>query len=252
MNAKEDLQELFANGHQRYLRNISIDCTIFGFHENELKLLLVKPLYIEKWALPGGFIRLNESMDKAAERILNENTGLENIYLQQFNAFGDASRATQKSNQKLIVTMGLAVENSWLLERFVTIGYYALIDFTKVNAKSTLKNDNCTWFSVNELPELMLDHADIFNNALKYLRLQLNYHQIGSNLLPAKFTMPELQRLYETILGHTLDRRNFNRKITAANILKKLDEQKVGGAHRAAFLYKFDKRKLQLGVMADK
>lgn len=245
MILKKELKTLFTDGHKTHLRNISVDCIIFGFHQGELKVLLAKPYYSDLMALPGGFVKLDENMDDAAQRILKERTGLQNIFLQQFHAFGDAARTTQKNHKQFLQANNIELNKSWIFDRFVTVGYYALVNFFKVNVSPDAFSANCDWYAVTAMPELILDHADIFKNAMDYLRRQLNYHQVGVNLLPAKFTMPELQKLYETILGYPLDRRNFQRKIIGVNILKRLGERKAGVAHKAPYLYKFDKRKNQ-------
>jgi 8-oxo-dGTP diphosphatase len=245
MSLKEEITAHFLNGHQKYLRSISVDCIIFGFHENELKVLLLEAKYAGLWALPGGFILKDEHMDNAAKRILKERTGVENIYMQQFHVFSQPERSNKKINKQFLKNVGVEMEESWMFDRFITVGYTALVDFTKVQAVADSFSASCEWFNINTIPEMILDHAYILAKALENLRLQLNYHPVGYNLLPAKFTMPELQRLYETILDRPLDRRNFQRKIIAADILKKLDETKKGVAHKAPYLYKFDLRKYQ-------
>ncbi|KIC92545.1 NUDIX domain-containing protein [Flavihumibacter sp. ZG627] len=241
----DEIKDLFENGHHTYLRNVSVDCIIFGFHGSELKVLLLKANYTEGWALPGGFIKLNEDMAASAHRILKQRTNLSDIFLQQFGVFGDANRATQKMNKKILRKYGIQSESSWLFERFITVGYYALVDFEKVDPSSDEFSTSCEWFNVYNLPPLMMDHANLVQEALAYLRMQLNYHPIGHKLLPEKFTMPELQKLYEAILGRKLDRRNFQRKILGVGILKRLEERKEGVAHKSPYYYKFDLRKYQ-------
>lgn len=245
MSFNREIKELFAKGHETHLRNVSVDCIIFGFHAGELKVLLLKARYSEHWALPGGFIRLEEDIDEAANRVLQQRTGLQDIYLQQFRVFGRSGRDTQKKNEKILKELGIKSDKGWIFERFLTVGYYALVDFYKVKPMPDDFSDSCAWFSVYELPELMLDHEEIVLNALDHLRFQLNYHPIGNNLLPEKFTMPELQKLYETILGRALDRRNFQRKILSVGILKRLEKRKSGLNHKAPYYYKFDMRKYQ-------
>ena len=242
---KQEIKELFAKGHEKHLRNISVDCIILGFHAGELKVLLLKAKYSEHWALPGGFIGIDEDINLSAQRILQVRTGLSDIYLQQFKVFGKAERATQSKNQKILKELGIKSENGWMFERFVTVGYYALVDSSKVNATPDDFSSACEWFNVYGLPGLMLDHAEIVASALGFIRQQLNYHPIGCNLLPEKFTMPDLQKLYETILGRALDRRNFQRKMLSVGILKRLTEKKIGLTHKATYYYKFDMRKYQ-------
>ncbi|MBC6490726.1 NUDIX domain-containing protein [Flavihumibacter stibioxidans] len=250
MAFKEEIRDLFARGHERYLRNVSVDCIIFGFHDSALKVLLLKANYADGWALPGGFIGREEGMDEAAIRVLQQRTHLGDIYLQQFRVFGQSGRPTQKMNHEKLKTLGIKSEGSWMFDRFITIGYYALVDFNKVNPTPDEFSIACEWFNVYELPPMMMDHADLIADALSFLRHQLNYRPIGNNLLPEKFTMPELQKLYETILGRKLDRRNFQRKILGVGILKRLEERKPGVAHKAPYYYKFDLRKYQKALEA--
>ena len=250
MTFQKEINDHYLHGHEKYLRHISVDCVIFGFHYNELKVLLLKARYAGKWAFPGGFVLKNEHMDEAAKRILKERTGLDKIYLQQFHVFSDPQRSTKKDQPAIFKKCRIPVEKSWMFERFITVGYSALVDFTKVTPVPDNISDACEWFSIYNVPEMILDHRHIFEEALQNLRIQLNFHPVGFNLLPQKFTMPELQKLYETILDKKLDRRNFQRKIIATGILKKLNETKKGVAHKAPFYYKFDLRKYEKALKA--
>jgi 8-oxo-dGTP diphosphatase len=245
MSFDKKLREHFLKGHESYLRHISVDCIIFGFFNNELKVLLLHAKYAIQWALPGGFILKTEHMDEAAKRILKQRTGLDKIYMQQFYVFSDPDRSTRKVNQQFLRNVGVNADESWMFERFITVGYSALVDFSKVQPVADVFSTACEWFNIHDLPEMILDHRDILNKALENLQLQLNYQPIGYNLLPEKFTMPELQKLYETILNRKLDRRNFQRKIVGTGILKRLNETKKGVAHKAPWYYKFDMRKYQ-------
>lgn len=240
MSFEQKIKSLYLAGEHKYVEHLSIDCVIFGFHENELKILLLKPRYATHWALPGGFIAKQEDIDDAAERILTERTGLHKIYLQQFHTFGSPERSTKKINVHFLKNVGIKTDKSWMFERFVTIGYYALVDFTKVQPLVDIFSEACEWFNIHNIPGMILDHREIVKNALSHLQLQLNYFPIGYNLLPLKFTMPELQKLYETILDRQLDRRNFQRKMLASGILKRLNETKKGVAHKAPYYYNFD------------
>ena len=134
-------------------------------------------------------------------------------------------------------------KDNWLIQRFITVGYYALIDYTAVNIKEDSYDTKYTWMDVAKIENLIMDHNLIVEKALETLRIQLAYLPIGKNLLPKKFTMPELQKLYETILNKPLDRRNFQRKILGFGILNKLNETRKGGAHKAPFLYTFNDKK---------
>ncbi|TMI87800.1 MAG: NUDIX hydrolase [Bacteroidetes bacterium] len=244
MTGKKTLRNFLMEGAKIYLPSLSLDCVIFGFHENQLKVLLLKVKNARQWALPGGFILKNEDVGKAAERVLRERTGLSEIFLQQFNVFGKPRRSDANFHRQLLQKDGVEINNDhWLFQRFVTIGYYALVEYSYVNPRPDNFSDECTWRDINDLPELMMDHSQILNKALETLRAHINYHPIGYNLLPEKFTMPQLQRLYETILNKKLDRRNFQRKILSYGILKRLKEVQRGVAHKAPYLYSFDLRK---------
>ncbi|MBZ5858247.1 NUDIX hydrolase [Flavihumibacter profundi] len=245
MAFNQEIKQLFAKGHESYLRNISIDCIIFGFNAGELKILLLKAKFARGWALPGGLIGREEDIDSAAHRTLEERTGLVDIYMQQFKVFGQADRATQVVNKKLWEEAGIKNDKGWLFERFITVGYYALVDFNKATPSFDGFSTEAEWFNVYELPEMIMDHASLVADALEFLRLQLNYRPVGYSLLPEKFTMPELQKLYETILGRTLDRRNFQRKILGVGILKRLKDRKVGVTPKAPYYYRFDMKKYQ-------
>lgn len=245
MSFEKEIRELFTSGQEKYLRHISVDCIIFGFHQNELKVLLLQAKYAGLWALPGGFILKEEHMDDAAKRILKQRTGVDDIYMQQFHVFSEPGRSTKKINKQFLKNAGVMLEESWMFERFITVGYTALVDFSKVHPVTDTLSSACEWFDIHSIPEMILDHRNILEKALENLRMQLNYHPLGYNLLPEKFTMPELQKLYETILDRTLDRRNFQRKIVGTGILKRLNETKKGVAHKAPYYYKFDLRKYQ-------
>lgn len=250
MEFDKALKNHYLKGHEKYLRHISIDNVIFGFHQNNLKVLLLKSKYAGLWSLSGGFILKDEPIDTAAQRVLKERTGLEKIFLQQFHVFGEPGRSTRKVNQQFLKNIGVSLGKSWMFERFITIGFYALVNFTMVNPKPDSLSESCEWFSIDGLPEMILDHRNILDEALSVLRLQLSFHPIGYNLLAQKFTMPEFQKLYETILDKKLDRRNFQRKILATGILKRLKETKKGVAHKAPFYYKFDLPQYQKALKA--
>jgi 8-oxo-dGTP diphosphatase len=229
--------DFFKKGHLYFLPHISVDCVIFGFHSNELKVLLLQWKDSLKWCLPGGFIFKDEHMDDAAVRILESRTGLSNVYLQQFRAFGDPNRERGKhSFHKFLKPQG----STWINERFITIGYWAIVDFTKVKPMPDVFSKSCAWFDIHSVPKLILDHNEILKEALHSLRRNVNEYPLGKNLLPAKFTMPDLQKLYETILGKEMDRRNFQKKILSLDILERLKERKEGVAHKAPFLYRFN------------
>jgi 8-oxo-dGTP diphosphatase len=240
MDKEAEYEDFLHKGHLVFLPHLSIDCVIFGFHNDELKVLLLKWKDDDYWCLPGGFIKKEESVDNAATRILKDRTGLNDIFLRQFYTFGDPTRDRNKELVKIQAKKG-----DWLNERFVTIGYYALVEFSQVNPQPDWLSEYCKWYDIPKVPKLIYDHNAIVNRALEVLRLSLNDYPVGYNLLPEKFTMPELQRLYETILDKSLDRRNFQKKMLSVGILERLKERKTGGAHKAPYLYRFDKKKYE-------
>jgi len=237
------LKDIIDN-NENYQPGLSIDCVIFGFHDNQLKVLLIKVERANKWSLPGGFIPADQDIDTAAITVLNGRTGVDGVFLRQFATFGKVDRNHQHFDKKTLEYLQIEEEKGkWLTRRFVTIGYYALVDFSKILPNPTGRYEVVEWIDHKEVPELILDHKEILDKALDTLRTELNLMPIGYNLLPEKFTIPELQKLYETILDKKLDRRNFLRKITNIGILNKLDEKKSNVAHKAPNLYSFDKEK---------
>jgi 8-oxo-dGTP diphosphatase len=223
-----------------YLNHISLDCVVFGFHENQLKVLLLQMKYSREWTLPGGFIKEDETLEEAAARTLKERTGLSDIFLQQFFVFSDPNRSKINPAVRDLQEAVDKPDLEWFSQRFISAGFYALVDFGKVHPQPDLFSDLCEWKALDNITHLMMDHREILQKALETLRLQLSYQPIGYNLLPDKFTMPELQKLYETILGRSLDRRNFQRRIHSYRILNRLEERKKGGAFKSPYLYEFN------------
>ncbi|MCF0063835.1 NUDIX domain-containing protein [Dyadobacter chenwenxiniae] len=232
-------QETNSTG-EGYLPGLAIDTVIFGFHENELKVLLLTYMNTGFFALPGGFIYKDEDINQAARRILFHRTGLKDIYLEQFYTFGDKSRHDTEPLKKIMAARGFFPEDShWLLRRFVSVGYYALVDFTKAIPSPDSISDSCDWFNLSDLPGLMQDHEHIIARALQTIRQDLDHKLIGFKLLPEHFTMSELQRLYETILNKKLLRAAFQRKMLGLGVLERIAKKWTGGAHKAPYLYKF-------------
>ncbi len=227
-----------------FLDHISLDCVIFGFHENELKVLTLHYKASKERALPGGYLRFDETLEDAAKRILKQRTGLDNIFLKQFKVFSNLERSKFSDQLMNFAASEMQMTVDFINQRFISVGFYALVEYTEVNPQPDEISDSCNWESVDST-NLMLDHNKIVEEALEVLRHQLNNQPIGYNLLPTKFTMPELQKLYETILGKELDRRNFQRKILSYKILNKLEERRTGGAYKSPYLYEFNVEKYQ-------
>lgn len=242
------MAELELNITKDFLDHVSLDCVIFGFHENELKVLVLNYKSTKQTGLPGGFVKENESVEDAAKRVLKQRTGLDNIFLKQFKVFSHPERSKINPAAKELLDAGEDINISFFDQRFISIGHYALVEFTNVNPTPDELSDSCEWIGLSESSKLMLDHSEMVEEALQVLRLQLKYLPVGINLLPNKFTMPELQKLYETILGKKLDRRNFQRKMLSYKILNKLEERRKGGAYKSPFLYEFDSEKYQKAI----
>lgn len=244
MKDERSIKDIILEGDKYFMPSVSLDCVIFGFHENQLKVLLLKMRNMDQWALPGGFIYKDEDIDDAATRVLKERTGLDNIFLQQFLVFGHPKRAEKKYHINILKKDGIKLsKDNWLIQRFITVGYYALVDFAVVKPEPDMNSLTCEWKDLHEITDMFMDHKNILDKALETLRLQLNHQPIGYNLLPVKFTMPELLKLYETILDKPLDRRNFQRRMNGFGFVKRLKETRKGGAHKAPYLYSFDLRK---------
>jgi len=213
---------------EKYPRpSVTVDVVIFTILENELKVLLIKrgrQPFAGRWCLPGGFVQIKESLENAALRELNEETGIREVYLEQLYTFGAPNRDPRG--------------------RVISVAYYALADPTKIKPVVTGAEqiENVQWVSVKRLPHLGFDHEKIIKYALKRLRYKLEYTAVGFELLPELFTYTDLQRLYETIIGEKLDKRNFRKKILSMGIVEKTGSYKKG-AHRPAMLYKFKKAK---------
>lgn len=207
------------------IEDLSIDCVIFGFQESNLKILLVKHaegIIKDRWALPGGFVTYDEDIDAAAYRLLYDLTGVEKLYLDQLRAFGTVNRYPTK--------------------RVITIAYIALTRPENYELIPGFTASDAKWFDIQNIPELPYDHAEILTCGWKNLKRKVKYEPIGFNLLPKKFTLLQLQELYEAILEIKLDKPNFRRKIMKMGLLIPCDEKQKGVSHRAANLYRFDQK----------
>ncbi|HEY2582765.1 MAG TPA: NUDIX domain-containing protein [Mucilaginibacter sp.] len=230
-----------------FIKGVAIDAVIFGFHNDQLKVLLVEYKNTGIIALPGGFIGEQENINDAAKRVVSERTGLKNIFLDQFYVFGDYSRFDPEPFKTVMRVNGAAHrDDHWLLQRFISVGYYALVDFTMTKPAPADIFDSCAWYDLNNMPRLVQDHTQIVKKGLEALRANLDYKLIGLNLLSQDFTMGELQTLYETILGKKLLRPAFQRKMLSLEILERVAKKWTGGAHKAPYLYRFvpDKSKV--------
>jgi len=223
-----------------YLPGIAVDTVIFGFHDKRLMVLLLKYKNTNSFALPGGLIKKNENTNDAAQRVLKDRTGLSNIFLEQFYSFGDIRRHDPSFFEAIMKARGIKPsKDHFLLRRFISIGYYALVDFTNAIPAADLLADECKWHDLKNLPPLIQDHNQIIKKALSTLREDLDKKLVGFNLLPETFTMGELQILYETILDNKFIRTSFQRKMLNLEILERNDKKFTGAANKAPYLYKF-------------
>jgi len=219
---------------------LSIDTVIFGFHKGKLKVLLLRVGESANFMLPGGFVRKDEDLDAAALRILQERTGLLNIYLEQFYTSGNKDRSNGQVTQEILEELfGKTIRSSWFKQRFISVCYYALIDDTKVNPVSEILSTEFKWFDINRIPKLIFDHNHIIRKALVRLQSDLDEKLVGFRLLDDTFTMGELQNLYEAVYQKKLVRTNFQRKMLSLNVLERLEKQYSGKAHKAPYLYRF-------------
>jgi 8-oxo-dGTP diphosphatase len=208
---------------------VTVDCVVFGIDEaDRLKVLLIQrqiPPFQEQWALPGGFVRPQEDLIEAARRELQEETGVDGVFLEQLRSFGSPDRDPR----------------GWV----ITVAYYALVNLRDYQVKAATDAKEAAWFDVQALPVLGFDHGEILPIAIATLQAKVRQEPIGFELLPTKFTLTQLQRLYEIILGHPLDKRNFRKKLLRMNFVIGLNEKETNVAHRAAQLYQFDAAKYQ-------
>lgn len=226
---------------EQFIPNLSYDSVIFGFSGEKLKILVLEYHNTGTYALPGGFIQKDEPLEDAVKRGLSERTGLNEIYLEQFHTFGSMDRFRPDIMRRILAEQGHFYENHWMLGRFITIAYYALINYENVTPKPDELSDSIGWYDFDQLPKLMMDHNEIVRKALEHLRIHLDHKLLSFNLLPEMFTMKDLQQVYEAILGEPQNRANFQRKMLSLGILERHEKLYTGGSHKAPFLYSFKK-----------
>ncbi|PCJ96513.1 MAG: DNA mismatch repair protein MutT [Flavobacteriaceae bacterium] len=206
---------------------VAVDCIIFGFDTENLKVLLIKRGFEPKkgnWSLMGGFLKKDETLNEAAQRVLIKLTGLNNIYMEQLEAYSEVDRDP--------------------VERTISVAYSTLINIQN-HEKEPQQQYSAKWFAVDDLPKLVFDHNSMLKRAMRRLRHKTTIQPIGLELLPEKFTMLQLQKLYEAILNKKLDKRNFVNKINSLKILIKLSEKDKRSSRKGSFLYQFDQKVYQ-------
>jgi len=207
---------------------MTVDCAVFGLDDAELKVLLIQrglEPFKGRWALPGGFVRVDETIDEAARRELAEEAGLKNVFLEQLYTFGAVARDPR--------------------ERVVSVAHFALVKLSDHRATAATDAAEAEWFPVSKVPKLAFDHREILALAVERLKGKVRYQPIGFELLPPKFTLSQLQHLYEAVLGTELDKRNFRKKVLGFGLLVPHQEKLAGGRHRPAQLFSFDADKYE-------
>lgn len=211
---------------ENFTFGLSIDCVVFGYHEGEVRVLLVergaKP-YKGHWALIGDLVEPNSNLKDSANDVLEQLTGLKNIFMEQFFTFGSVDRHPAG--------------------RVVSVGYYSLLKSVDYHPIASSWAKSTKWFNINELPDLAFDHQEILKKGIETLKTKVRYQPVGFELLPSKFTLLELQALYEALLGYTFDKPNFRKKILSMDLLVPLNEVQENVAHRPAKLFKFDEKR---------
>ncbi|MEP2772935.1 MAG: NUDIX domain-containing protein [Fulvivirga sp.] len=220
--------------------NVSVDCLVFGYEAGELKLLLIQrdasranDRSVLSWTLPGDLIQDDEDLDDAAHRVLQELTTLDRVFLKQFGAFGDPSRVRRPADK-----VWLEKTRAFPEARVITVAYYALVNVGHFSPSPSNFAVDTQWMSLNEIPDLAFDHNLIVKKGIETLRNEVESSTIAFQLLPEKFTLSQIQELYETILDQPLDKRNFRKKILASGMLEPLREKQQGVSHKPAQLYR--------------
>ena len=219
-----EIIKFLKKANKQFLPNLSIDLVIIGYQNNKLKCLLLQ--IDEKWLLPGGYIRINESVDDAAIRILKERTGLDNPHLKFLSVFGNRDRQFKNEWKEFIKNNKLVWKDDyWINNRFVTLTYYSLVNIAEIHPTPGIMDEAIFWFDFDDLPEIWMDHKSILTEARNRLKEDLKHEQLTYNLLPGKFTMPELHQLHQAILEEKLDRSRFQKKILSTGLFDRLPKK---------------------------
>lgn len=230
-----------------FLNHVSIECVIFGYENNQIKILISKLKYKgDFYSLPAGFIYLEEDCEDAAKRILVERTAISKIHMEQFKIFGKADRKNKAFFDKLI-ELNYPDEDrkkndpiyKWVTNRFISIGFYALVNIQEVKPQITEIDESFEWYTIDEIPNMIMDHNEIIKSAYQSLKENIDITLSAFKLLPEKFTIAEVQEIYETIFEKTFIRTNFQKKILDKNVLERLEKKFTGAQNKAPYLYKF-------------
>lgn len=234
------IRNMASDQKKQLASHFSVDCVVFGFDLEKLNVLIIDRGAVDSrfehtLALPGDLIQQDEALDVAADRVLEELTGLQNVFLEQVGAFGDPKRISKESDIAWLRTVRSEPD-----ARVITIAYYSLVNMIDYAPRPSSFAQSAEWMALDSIKELAFDHMEILDEAKKQLRERLRVQPVGFNLLGKKFTLSQLNKLYEAILGRSLDKRNFRRKILKLGILNALDEKEVGVAHKPSQLFEFN------------
>lgn len=242
----DNLLSSIAEKLKTFVPSISLDCVVFGYQNKGLHILLLKYKNTNSWALPGGFLPADADMETVITDILCARTGLKEIFLTQYHTFSATNRgwlSTEKDKQtfkKISTNWSPSYKSQfeeWFNQRFISTAFMALIDASKAHPTPDELSDLCLWVPIDDLPPLVLDHGKMIAEALKHLRMKINFLPIGRSLLPSRFTLSDLQCIYEAILRKKMDRGNFHRKIMKLGILNRHEKLMTGAQNKAPYLY---------------
>ena len=234
-----DLKKIVGQYDERYLPHLSVDTVIFGYQDSKLHCLLLQ--FGDRWFLPGGHIEKDEDVNEAARRVVKARASLSEKFLHFFNVFGGANRNFSNDFKRLFGSKDLALEDGHpMLQRYVTLGFISLVRIDDVQPVKGDFDDAIAWHPVEELPDMVGDHAEIIQNAREYLVGLNDYSPIGHHLLPNYFTMPQLHKLSQVISGRELDRSRFQKKMLALDIYKRHEEITTSVRGRNPYLYSYE------------
>ncbi len=237
-----DLSTLLAELDRDFIPHLSVNGVIFGADTGPLRVLLMQATGTGTWALPGGYVRRDESVDDAATRVMREMAGLADAELRQFHTFGGPARGEAIVAEALRAMGVEAPSDHWVLGRVVSVGYVGVVDAAKAQVTPNAWTRAIEWCDVTQLPPLIIDHEEMVRRALDAVRSQIDDLPLDAHLLPMAFTMPELQKLHETILGRALDRRNFQKRMLELGLVERLPDHRVGGRRKPTYMYRWAKR----------
>jgi len=238
-----DFESLFSKSIPNLIPGISTTSVVFGFKDGKIQVLVSKLKEMDLWMLPTGYVFKNEDVDNAARRIIKSRVGAKRIFLDQFYTFGQKDRITSREENFVLFSRFIKQKRTreWFNQRFISIGFISLINIEDCELKLDDFSDIVNWAPIDNLPYLIIDHKKIIESAFKYLKTTSSQLPIGSYVLPEKFTMRDLQTLYEELFKKKMDRGNFQKRILKLDILNRHEKKMSGNAHRAPFLYSINK-----------